>query len=164
MSDDLLTDELFDEIMAETKLDLHIQDTGVQVGRLVVYDAFTRAMPPTARTGGGFVSILNKGETPDRLVLASSPAAPVVQLHNMTMQDGVMVMREMQDGIEIGAGETVTLKPGGMHIMFVDAAEPFVEGGTVPLTLEFEVAGRVMIDLPVAPLGATEMPRADEAE
>ena len=133
---------------------------GQKLGDLVVYDFWTRAMPPAARAGGGFVTIVNTGSTDDRLVSASSPAAAFVQLHTMTMKDGVMVMREMESGIDIPAGKAVALKPGGLHIMFIDAEKPFVEGETVPVTLNFEKSGTITLELPVAALGAKDMPMA----
>jgi copper(I)-binding protein len=69
----------------------------------------------------------------------------------MEMKDGVMIMRPVEGGLEIPAGETVELKPGGLHIMFMAVSEPFNEGETVPVTLEFEKAGSVELNLPVGP-------------
>jgi periplasmic copper chaperone A len=135
-----------------------LADHGVKLGDLVLYNAFTRAMPPTARAGGGFVAIANTGTEDDRLVSAASPSAPVVQLHNMIMDNGVMIMREFENGIEIPAGMVTMLQPGGMHVMFIDAPKPFAEGETVKVTLTFEKAGDVTIDLPVGALGSTDMP------
>ncbi len=71
----------------------------------------------------------------------------------MKMDNGVMIMRELENG--------VALKPGGMHIMFIDAPKPFAEGETVAVTLSFEKAGTVTLELPVGALGSTEMPKAD---
>ncbi len=131
---------------------------GARLGDLYLYNAFTRAMPPGARAGGGFVTIYNAGSENDRLVSASSSAAAVVQLHTMIVKDGVMIMREVENGIDIPAGKAVALKPGGFHIMFIDAVRPFAEGKTVPVTLTFEKAGAIMLDLPVGALGSTTMP------
>jgi hypothetical protein len=134
-------------------------DPVVKIGDLEISHAFTRAMAPNAPSGGGWVTITNHGSQADRLVSASSPRAKQVQLHSMTMNaDQVMVMREMPDGVEIPAGATVELKPGGMHLMFMGVGARFKQGETVPVTLRFEKAGEVTIDLPVAALGATEMP------
>lgn len=135
-----------------------LAEHGTRLGDLVLYNAFTRAMPPTARAGGGFVMIANTGDSDDRLVSAASPVAPVVQLHNMVMKDGVMVMREFADGIVIPAGAVTALAPGGMHVMFIDAPKPFAEGETVEVTLTFEKAGAITIMLPVGALGSTDMP------
>jgi periplasmic copper chaperone A len=135
-----------------------LAEHGVRLGDLVLYNAFTRAMPPTARAGGGFVTIANTGDTDDRLVAASSPVAAVVQLHNMVMDNGVMIMREIENGIDIPAGKAVALKPGGMHIMFIDAPKPFEKDTIVDVTLTFEKAGQITLHLPVGALGSTEMP------
>jgi len=124
----------------------------VHLGELNISAPFTRATLPNAPVGGGFLSIENTGAEADRLVSASSPAAKVVQIHEMAMEGDVMKMRELTDGIEIPAGETVTLAPGGFHLMFMSLNQAFVEGQTVPVTLVFEKAGPVELDLPV--LGA----------
>ena len=135
-----------------------LEEHGTKLGDLVLYNFWTRAMPPAARAGGGFVAIANTGTEDDRLVSAASPAAPEVQLHNMIMDNGVMVMREFENGIEIPAGFVTMLQPGGMHVMFIDAPTPFAEGETVEVTLSFEKAGEVTIGMPVGALGSTDMP------
>ncbi|WP_193337067.1 copper chaperone PCu(A)C [Devosia beringensis] len=110
---------------------------------------FTRATLPNAPVGGGFLSIQNAGADADRLVSASSPAAAMVQIHEMAMEGDVMKMRQLADGLELPPGETVTLAPGGFHLMFMGLTQAFVEGETVPVTLVFEKAGPVELDLPV---------------
>jgi periplasmic copper chaperone A len=135
-----------------------LAEHGVKLGDLILYNAYTRAMPPTARAGGGFVSVYNTGTEDDRLLSAASPEAENTQLHNMIMDNGVMVMREFENGIAIPAGAVTALKPGGMHIMFIDAAKPFEKGTTVDVTLTFEKAGEITLKLPVGALGSTEMP------
>lgn len=128
------------------------------IGALELSGAYTRAMPPRARTGGGFVTITNKGTESDRLVSASSPAAPHVEIHMMSMNNDVMVMRRMEDPLDIPAGEAVQLKPGGLHIMFIDVPVAFVKGEMVEVTLTFEHAGDVTLHMPVGALGSKEMP------
>jgi periplasmic copper chaperone A len=118
-------------------------------GDIEVTAGFARAMLPGQPTGGGFVTILNKGASPDRLVAATSPAAGKVEIHSMEIKDGVMVMRPVEGGLEIPAGGTVAMKPGGLHLMLMQVENPFAVGTPVPLTLEFEVAGKVEIELPV---------------
>ncbi|WP_269583429.1 copper chaperone PCu(A)C [Roseibium sp. Sym1] len=125
-----------------------------KAGDLTLMQAWTRATPPKAKAGGGFVQIVNGGAEDDRLVAASSDVAAKVELHEMSVTDGVMKMREMEDGIAIPAGETVALKPGGLHIMFMGLKQSFEEGSTVPVILTFEKAGEVAVDLPVARMGA----------
>lgn len=126
----------------------------VTIGDLELTGAFTRAMAPNAKSGGGFVTIVNKGEEADRLIDARSAAAGMVQLHEMAMSNDVMTMRHLENGIEIPAGESVTLAPGGLHIMFMQVKAPFIEGTSVPVTLTFEKAGEVEIMLEVGGMSA----------
>jgi len=128
----------------------------VTAGSLTITDLWTRATPPKAATGGGFMTIANKGPDADRLVGAESPLAGKTELHEMAVKDGVMTMRPLADGIAIPAGGTVTLAPGGLHIMFMELKEPFAEGGKVPVTLTFEKAGKVETFLHVKAVGASK--------
>ena len=134
----------------------------VVLGDLTITGAFTRATLPNAPVGGGFLTIANNGAEADRLVAAASPVAAQVQLHEMKMEGDVMKMAELENGIEIPAGETVTLAPGGLHIMFMGLKQAFVEGQTVPVTLTFEKAGTVEVLLQVGAVGA-DAPMADHA-
>jgi copper(I)-binding protein len=126
----------------------------VTVGDIEITDAFARATLPNAPVAGGYLTITNKGKDDDRLVSATSPAAGKVELHEMSMQNDVMKMAPLPDGVAIAAGETVTLSPGGIHIMFMQLDKPFVEGESVPLTLKFEKAGEVTLDLSISGIGA----------
>lgn len=126
----------------------------ITAGELTLSNAWTRATPPKAKAGGGFVDITNAGTEADRLVAVRSDAAAKVEIHEMAVTDGVMTMRPLADGLEIPAGETVALKPGGFHIMFMGLAHPFKQGGSIPVVLSFEKAGDVALELPVAKLGA----------
>lgn len=121
----------------------------VSAGELELTAGFTKAMLPGQPVGGGFVTITNKGGEDDKLVSATSDKAGEVQLHEMAMEGDVMKMRQLNDGIAIPAGETVELKPGGLHLMFFKVSEPFKEGETVNVTLTFEKAGAVDVALPV---------------
>lgn len=123
----------------------------IRVGDLVLTEAFSRATRPGAPVAGGFLLIANEGAADDRLVAARSDIAGHMEIHEMAMADGVMKMRELPDGLAIPAGETVALKPGGYHVMFMDLKGPLVEGETVTVTLVFEKAGEVT--LPLAILG-----------
>jgi uncharacterized protein YcnI/copper(I)-binding protein len=125
------------------------QNAVVTVGDLDITGQWARAMLPGQPAGGGYLTVANKGGDADRLVSASSPAAGRVEIHSMEVVDGVMVMRPVAGGLEIPAGGKVELKPGGLHLMFLEVAERFEEGGNVPLTLEFEKAGKVELTLPV---------------
>lgn len=123
----------------------------ITAGDLAISGPWARAMLPGQPSGGGYLVIENAGGGDDRLVAASSPRAGKVEIHTMTMQDDVMVMRPVEGGLAVPAGETVTLEPGGLHIMFMQVETPFAEGETVPVTLQFEKAGAVTVDLPVGP-------------
>ena len=126
----------------------------VDAGALSLTDLWTRATPPKAPTAGGYMTIANKGKEADRLIAATSPLADKAVLHRMEVVDGVMKMHPVEGGIEIPAGATVTLAPGGLHIMFVGMKEPLTEGGKLPLTLIFEKAGKVETFLHVHAIGA----------
>ncbi|NKN37878.1 DUF1775 domain-containing protein [Agrobacterium sp. a22-2] len=122
-----------------------------KIGDVELSGGFTRAMLPGQPVGGGFVTIHNAGAADDRLVSAESPSAGRVEIHEMVMQNDVMKMRQLNDGVAVPAGTTVELKPGGLHLMFMDVKKPFVEGETVDLKLTFEKAGTVDLVLPIGP-------------
>ena len=124
----------------------------VEAGDLEIGSFWARAMLPGQPAGGGYLTISSKGGG-DRLLSASSPAAGKVEIHRMEIANDVMVMRPVDGGLEIPAGGTVELQPGGLHLMFMSPSEPFREGEAVPVTLEFEKAGSVEIALPVRPAG-----------
>lgn len=151
-------------LLAFTSLAAVAQDHGghggaqqVKVGSIQISGAFLRAMVPGAKVGGGYVKLENAGSEADRLVAASSPAAKRVELHEMTMENDVMKMRQLKDGIALPAGGAVELKPGGLHLMFMDVVKPFKEGDSVPVTLEFEKAGKVDVTFNVAAAAASSM-------
>ncbi|WP_246184794.1 copper chaperone PCu(A)C [Paracoccus aestuariivivens] len=126
----------------------------ITVGDLKISSPFSRATPPGAPVGGGFLTVANGGSADDRLVSASSPAAEKVEIHEMAMEGDVMKMRQLPDGLPIPAGTSVDLKPGGFHLMLMGLKQPLIEGESVPLTLEFEKAGKVDLSLQVGPMNA----------
>lgn len=128
----------------------------VKADDLEISAAWARAMLPGQPAGGGYLSVTNKGAVADRLTGASSPTAGKVEVHEMKIENDVMVMRPVDGGLEIAPGATVELKPGGFHLMFMSVTEPFVEGGAVPVTLEFEKAGKVEVSLPVQAKGGDD--------
>lgn len=125
----------------------------VKVGDLVVTAAWTRQPPDGARVAGGFLKITNNGKISDRLIGGSAPFARAFEVHEMAIVDGVMKMRELAKGLEIKPGETVELKPGGYHIMYMDVTQRPKAGDKVKTTLKFETAGVVTIDVPVVAAG-----------
>lgn len=123
------------------------------VGALKITDPFVRATLPNQPVAGGFVTVTNTGDSDDVLVGASSEVAGRVEVHEMAMADGVMKMRALDDGLPLPAGETVTLAPGGYHIMFMDLVGPLTDGQTATVTLTFRDAGDVTLDMPVKAAG-----------
>ncbi|MCP8883282.1 copper chaperone PCu(A)C [Devosia sp. XJ19-1] len=124
----------------------------ITLGTLELKGPFARATLPNAPVAGGFVTIVNTGTEDDRLVSVTADIARETQIHEMAMEGEVMKMRQLADGVVIPAGETVALAPGGYHIMFMGLTQALVEGEKVPVTLTFEKAGTVTIDLDI---GAT---------
>lgn len=112
---------------------------------------------PAQSIGGGYLKLVNTGSTVDRLLSASTPVAQSVQLHSMKMEGDVMRMREV-GSIDVPAGQTVELKPGGLHLMLVGLKAPLVAGQRFPLKLTFEKAGEVTVDMSVDKPGAAEAP------
>ena len=125
------------------------------LGSLKIGHPWARATPPTAPSGGGFLTVTNTGTTADRLVSATSPAAGQVQVHEMKMDGTIMRMRELENGLEIPPGATVALAPGGLHLMMMGLKAPLKEATRVPVTLVFEKAGKIDIELQVMALGAS---------
>jgi len=115
----------------------HAADTGI-----AVQDAHARVMPG-AKVGAAYVRIANNGKEPDRLVAVSTPIAGMAELHTMTTDNGVMKMRPLEGGIEVKPGETVELKPGGLHIMLMDLKSIPKPGDAFPLILTFQNAGAI---------------------
>jgi periplasmic copper chaperone A len=129
----------------------------VTVGALEISQGWIRATLPGQPAAGGFLTIDNKGKEADRLLSASSPLTAATQIHEMKMDGDVMKMAELADGIEIPAGGKVELKPGGFHIMFMGLEKQVMEGETVKVTLTFEKAGAVEVELPVQAPDAKQM-------
>ena len=129
-----------------------------KLGAIEIGHPWSRATPPTAESGGGFLAITNTGTTPDRLIAVKSPAADKVEIHEMKMDGNIMRMREVEKGIEIPPGATVELKPGGFHVMFMGLKAPFAKDAKVPLTLVFEKAGSIDVELMVQAMGVQPPP------
>jgi len=124
------------------------------LGAIHISQTWARATPKGATAGAGYMTITNKGATPDKIICISDDASTQCQIHTMTMEGGVMKMRPVEGGLEIKPGESVTLKPGGDHVMFRDLKQPLVQGQSVKATLKFERAGTVDVDYPVLAIGA----------
>jgi hypothetical protein len=126
----------------------------IKAGDLVITQAWSRATPSGAKVAGGFLTIENKGSAPDKLISVSAEIAGKAEVHEMTMDNGVMKMRPLDKGLVIEPGKTVKLAPGGYHLMLQDLKGAFKEGEKVPVTLEFEKAGKVAVSLDVQGVGA----------
>ena len=123
-----------------------------QPAQLDVNNAWARATAGKADTGVAYVAI--QSPTADRLVSLSTPVAKKAELHTMSMQGMVMKMRPLSE-LDIPAGQPVTLKPGGEHIMLMGLSQPLRAGQTFPLTLDFEKAGSRTVTVTVEKAGAT---------
>ncbi|WP_395645276.1 copper chaperone PCu(A)C [Terricaulis sp.] len=122
--------------------------TADSVGGVTVSNGWASVTPGGVSVSAGYLDITNGGDQADRLVSASSPRAGRVSLHEMAMDGAVMQMRAIE-GLDIPAGATVSLAQGGNHLMFEEIATPFADGETIAVTLHFEKAGDVSVDLPV---------------
>jgi hypothetical protein len=127
-----------------------------RAGDISIGHPWTRAIGAAAPTAAGYMSLRNGGTEPDRLIAATSPRARSVEIHEMTMTDGVMRMRPLAAGIAIPPGGAAWLRPGGLHLMLIGPAGPFAQGESVPVILRFERAGEVTVDLEVAAAGARD--------
>jgi copper(I)-binding protein len=126
----------------------HAHET--KIGDIVITHPWSRQSPMAADVGAGFMVIQNNGQQDDRLVSATATISDNVQLHDMKMVDDVMKMVELAGGIPIPAGAKVELKPGSLHVMFMELKTPVKEGETFAGTLTFEKAGTVDVAFEVA--------------
>jgi periplasmic copper chaperone A len=129
------------------------------IGNVQVLDPWTAATPKGSQVAGGYMVIRNKGSEPERLIGASSEVASRVDVHKMEMEGGVAKMRPVEGGLEIKPGESVELKRGSFHVMFMDLKRPLEQGQKVKATLEFQKSGKVEVEFAVAPLGASAPPQ-----
>jgi periplasmic copper chaperone A len=118
-----------------------------QAGAIKIDHPHARSTTPGQPNGGGYMTFVNAG-IGDRLVSASAEVAASTELHEMKMEGDIMKMRQVE-GIELGGGKTVELKPGGYHVMFVGLKAPLKEGASFPMKLRFEKAGEVTVEVKV---------------
>jgi periplasmic copper chaperone A len=126
-----------------------------KVGALEISNPWSRAVPKGATVAAGYVTIKNTGTEPDRLLGGSTPVAGKFEVHEMSMDKGVMKMRPVTGGLEIKPGETVELKPQAFHIMMMGLKQPIEKGKPFKGSLMFEKAGAVDVDFAVVAVGAT---------
>jgi copper(I)-binding protein len=130
------------------------QAEDITVGSLKISAPWARATPKGASVGGGYMKITNAGTAPDRLVGGSTDISKRFEVHQMTMENGVMKMRPVTGGLEIKPGQTVTLDPNGYHVMFVNLKKQLMQGEHFKATLVFAKAGKVDVDFTVEGIGA----------
>ncbi len=139
--------KLFNAVLA---LSLAFTTSAAETSTLQFNNAWVRATPPNARVAGAFVTIENTSTNPDRLLSASTDVAKEVEIHEMKMDGEVMQMRQLSDGLAVPAKQTISLKPGGYHLMLIAPKRPFSEGQKITITLIFEKAGKRTLQFMVA--------------
>lgn len=121
---------------------------------LKIEHPWARATPPGAKVGGAYLTIENSGSQPDRLLGGTTAVAGRAQIHQMSVVDGVMRMRELPSGLDIPGNSRTELKPGSLHLMLMDLRQPLRQGERVPITLRFERSGSIEVELQVEAIGA----------
>jgi len=130
------------------------QAEDVTVGGMKISVPWARATPKGASVGGGYMTITNTGTAPDHLIGGSADIARGFEVHEMTMDGGVMKMRPVAGGIEIKPGQTITLDPSGYHVMLVGLKGQLKQGDHFKATLQFAKAGKVDVDFSIESIGA----------
>ena len=128
-------------------------DAGQQSAGVKVTQPWARASAKMARAGAAYMTLENTEEAPDKLLSASSPVAAKVEVHTHIKDGAIMRMREVAS-IEVGPRSMVRLQPGGLHLMLIDLKAPLEKGARFPLTLVFEKAGTMTVDVTVESAGA----------
>lgn len=123
------------------------------IGAIHIGHPWSRVVPKGAKVAGGYLVIKNNGTAPDRLIGGSTEIAGRFEIHEMSVNNGVMKMRQLEKGIEIAPGQTVKFEPGGYHLMFLDLKTPPVQGKRFKGTLVFEKAGKVDVEYVVEGMG-----------
>lgn len=137
------------------------ESRATDLGTIRIVDPWARATAGMATVGAAYMTLENTGSTADRLVAAESPAATTVELHTHIVEGDIMRMREVEQ-IDLPAGESIELQPGGFHIMLIGLAGPLEMGKSFPLTLTFAEAGTTTVEVAVLQPGAVE-PGRDHA-
>jgi periplasmic copper chaperone A len=120
-----------------------------KLGELEIGHPWAKATITGQPVAGGFMKIHNSGTEPDRLIKVTSEVSDAIQIHKMSVENGVMKMGEVPGGLEVAPGTITELKPGGLHVMFMGIRAPFKEGGSVKAVLTFEKAGNVEVEFKI---------------
>lgn len=131
---------------------------------LTIEAPWSRATAAGARVAGGYLVLVNKGDADDVLLSGSTDISEKFEVHEMAVTDGVMRMRKLDDGLPVKAGESVELKPGGYHAMFIGLKRPLKEGETFTADLVFKNAGTVPVTFAVRGIGARDAGHGDAAK
>jgi copper(I)-binding protein len=123
-------------------------------GQIKIVAPWTRATPESSKVAGGFMTLINTGSEPDRLIAGSTQVSASLEIHEMHIVNGVAMMRQVNPGISLKPGAHVVLKPFAHHLMLIDLKQPLQAGQKIKGTLVFEKAGPVEIDYVVVPMGA----------
>lgn len=129
-----------------------------RAGELTIHHPWSRALPAAAVNGAAYFVLENKGVQADTLRAASTPRAQKAELHTHVNDGGVMRMREVAGGVAVPAGQRVPFAPGGLHVMLFGLTQPLQKGDRFPLTLRFDKAGEVKVDVVVEDGMAAAMP------
>ena len=132
-----------------------------KLGDLLIDHPWARASIGKAPNGAAYMTITTEGTETDRLLAVESDVANRVELHNHLMVDGVMKMRPVA-AIEVAPGEPTLLQPGGLHVMLMGLKAPLKKGESFPMTLVFERAGKVEVEIKIEDATETGAPSGQE--
>ena len=132
---------------------------GEPAAKVRIEQAWARATPPGVQVGAAYAVISNSGGA-DRLIAVESTVSERVEIHNTSQKEGRMQMRQVA-ALDIPSGGRVAFEPSGSHLMLVNLKQPLREGEPLSMTFVFEKAGRITVQVPVAPMGSTQAPTSD---
>ena len=127
---------------------IHLDPLQAQEEHITVQNPWARANPPVVENGAAYMTLINNGQQTDRLVNVSGRVAERIELHTHLKEDGMMKMRRLQ-AIEMVPGSSTVLEPGGLHMMLIGLQSPLKPGQSFPLTLHFEQAGEMNVEVTV---------------
>ncbi|MCH8686782.1 copper chaperone PCu(A)C [Pedomonas mirosovicensis] len=135
-----------------------------KAGTLSIKHPWSRETAPRAKTGAGYLTIINTGGQADRFLGGTTPAAEKLEIHAVSMDNGIMRMRPQPNGVEVPANGKLELKPGSYHLMLVGLKAPLKAGESIPATLEFAKAGKVEVSFKVETLAYQPAPASDHGK
>jgi len=136
-------------ILTTAAISLLVSLGTAQAQDIQIEHQYARAASAIAKSGASFMHIMNNGEVDDTLIAVRTDVAKMPELHTHIMEDGVAKMREVEGGFFIEAGNAIILERGGLHIMMMGLTRPFIQDEVITLTLIFENAGEITIEVPI---------------